>query len=147
MTSVIALMSSFVVGGRVLRRLLIRGRHRMSTSNCRPSQVSTGAPSSRRLIRSVSAVADIVHIARSGRSVDATSMLKASPISVVRFRSWTSSKMRMLVPGSSGSFWSRRVRMPSVTTSIRAFSVITASSRVRYPTSSPRAVPESSAIR
>ena len=33
-------MSSFVVGGRVLRRLLIRGRHRMSTSNCRPSQVA-----------------------------------------------------------------------------------------------------------
>ena len=58
---------------------------------------------SRRAKRAVSAVADIARMRRSGRSVAAASSVNARPRSVVRLRSWTSSKITSPTPGSSGS--------------------------------------------
>ena len=118
----------------------------ISTSNIRPSLATTGA-SSKCVSPSTSGVADIARIRRSGRIVDATSSASARPRSVVRLRSCTSSKMTMPTPGSSGSFWRRRVSTPSVTTSMRVLGPMWRSSRVWYPTSSPTAVRVVDAIR
>ena len=101
----------------------------MSTSNIRPSLVTTGA-SSTRCRPWMSGVADIATITRSGRIVAATSVVNASPMSAVRLRSWTSSKITAATPGSAGSFCSRRVSTPSVTTSIRVAAPMWRSSRV-----------------
>ena len=105
------------------------GNQCTSTSNMRPSLTMTGA-SSRRVSPSTSGVADIAISRRSGRIVDATSSASARPRSVVRLRSWTSSKITSPTPGSSGSFWRRRVRTPSVTTSMRVLAPMCRSSRV-----------------
>ena len=94
-----------------------RGRQRTSTGWVRPSPTTTGAGSpstaSRRANSAVSAVADIAAIRRSGRS-GAASRRRARPRSVVRLRSCTSSNRTAAMPGSSGSRWRRRVRIPSV---------------------------------
>ena len=58
---------------------------------------------SRRAKLAVSAVADMARMRRSGRSVAAASSVSARPRSVVRLRSWTSSKTTSPTPGSSGS--------------------------------------------
>ena len=96
----------------------------------RPSLSITGASSSTATSPAVSGVADIAMIRRSGRIVPATSVSKRQPRSVGRLRSWTSSKITRPTPGNSGSFCSRRVRMPSVTTSIRVSRPMWRSSRV-----------------
>ena len=69
--------------------------------------------------RSPSSVADITTIRRSSRSEACTSSASARPRSADRWRSWNSSNSSAPTPGSSGSSWIMRVRMPSVTTSIR----------------------------
>ena len=111
------------------------GRHRMSTGWVRPSLVITGAGSSPRPItaatRSVSRVADMARMRRSGRSADRASRVKARARSAWRLRSWISSKITIPVPGRDGSCWRRRVRMPSVTTSMRVSRPTWRSSRVR----------------
>ena len=99
------------------------GRQRMSTGWVRPGLVTTGAgpavPPSRTASRVASSVADMASNRRSGRRPSRASRASASARSVCRCRSWTSSKTTSAVPGRLGSAWSRRVRIPSVTTSIR----------------------------
>ncbi|MFD0386914.1 hypothetical protein ACFQ4K_02345 [Tistrella bauzanensis] len=70
-------------------------------------------------------------IRRSGRSACLTSIASASPRSPSRLRSWISSKITAATPSSSGSPWMRRVKMPSVTTSIRVAALTRASRRTR----------------
>ena len=115
--------------GRLPRDGAERGSHCTSMGKVRPSLVITGA-SSNFVSPSVSGVADMAMMRSSGRNSVATSSVSARPTSVVRLRSWTSSKMTQPTPGSSGLFWSRRVNTPSVTTSIRVVAVISRSSRV-----------------
>ena len=69
----------------------------LSTTGAGPSAVA-----SRRANSAVSAVADIAAMRRSGRSVAAASSVNASPRSVVRLRSWTSSKMHEPDAGQLG---------------------------------------------
>ena len=64
-------------------------------------------------------VADIMTMRRSGRSTCCTSRARAKATSAFMLRSWNSSKMITLTPSSVGSVTRRRVRMPSVTTSMR----------------------------
>ena len=78
-----------------------------------------------------SRVADMARIRRSGRSDARASMARARPRSVTRWRSCTSSNTTSAVPGSVGSDCSRRVRIPSVTTSSRVDGPTRRSSRVR----------------
>ncbi|CAB4599595.1 unannotated protein [freshwater metagenome] len=107
------------------------GAHFTSTGNCRPSLVITGVSSpNTRSNPLVSAVADIASTRRPGRSKRRASRAKAKPRSVGRLRSCTSSKITSAVPARLGSFCRRRVRMPSVTTSMRVFAPIRRSSRV-----------------
>ena len=102
------------------RALGPRGRssHRVSTGKLRPSEVRTGAPISS-ATGPASSVADIASRIRSSRSAPATSRHSASPRSAFSDRSWNSSKITAPIPGRSGADCSIRVRMPSVTTSIR----------------------------
>ena len=83
-----------------------RGSQRTSTGNVRPalSTIGAGTPSiaSRRANSAVSAVADIARMRRSGRSVAAASSVNARPRSVVRLRSWTSSKITAADAGQLG---------------------------------------------
>ena len=95
----------------------------------------------------VCAVADIARIFTSEPKVRIASRRNASPRSVGTLRSCTSSKMTIAVPSSVGSFCRRRVRMPSVTTSMRVFGPILRSSRVWYPTVSPAFSPNRNAMR
>ena len=113
-----------------MRSRRCRGTHLMSTGCIRPSLAITGASPSTPTRAAVSGVADIARMRRSGRSVAATSRASANPRSVGRLRSWTSSNTTRPTPGSSGSFWRRRVRMPSVTTSTRVPAPMWRSSRV-----------------
>ena len=132
------------------RCCLPAGAQMMSTGCCRPTLeiIGAGSASPRSLAkRCVSAVADIASTRRSGRRFLRASRQSASPISVGRFLSWTSSKMTKPTPGSSGSFCKRRVRIPSVTTSMRVLGPIWRSSRVWYPTSSPGSCPINEAKR
>ena len=57
-----------------------------------------------------------------------------SPRSAFRLRSWNSSKITQPMPASAESSCSMRVRMPSVTTSMRVSRLTRVSSRVRNPT-------------
>jgi hypothetical protein len=75
-------------------------------------------PASRRRVPA-SSVADITRMRRSGRSAPRASHVSARPRSALRERSWNSSKMTVPMPGRSGASCTMRVRMPSVTTSIR----------------------------
>ncbi len=124
-----------------------RGIHTISTSCIRPSLSITGISPSTATSDWVSGVADMARIRRSGRRVAATSSVSANPMSVGRFRSCTSSKITRPTPGNSGSPCSRRVRMPSVTTSIRVSGPMWRSSRVWYPTVPPTCSPSRLAIR
>ena len=90
---------------------------RRSRRPARPSACRAGGRTA-----AVSAVADMATMRRSGRSVAAASSVRARPRSVVRLRSWTSSKMTRPTPGSSGSCCRRRVSTPSVTHLDRASS-------------------------
>ena len=95
------------------------GRWCVSTGYDLPSLVTTAA-SGRRLRRSPrSRVADIRSSRRSGRRTAWTSRTKARPRSLSRPRSWNSSKITQLTPGSSGLTCSRRRKRPAVTTSRR----------------------------
>ena len=71
---------------------------------------------------------------RSSRRFCWLSMHSASPRSAFRLRSWNSSKMTQPMPASAASSCSMRVRMPSVTTSMRVSRLTRVSSRVRNPT-------------
>ena len=109
------------------------GAQVMSTGCCRPAleMIGAGSPSPKSFAkRSVSAVADIASTRRSVRKFLRASRHNARPTSVGRFRSCTSSKITSPIPGSSGSFCKRRVRIPSVTTSMRVLGPIRRSSRV-----------------
>ena len=112
-----------------------RSSQRVSTGQARPSAVTTGAPPISSATGAASSVADITRSSRSGRSAARTSSASASPRSACSARSWNSSKITQPTPGSSGSDWIIRVRMPSVTTSIAAPG--TASPRMRKPTAPP----------
>ena len=107
-------------GAQVLRHASCAraGGCSMRTGKLRPGLDRRGA-SSHRATRSPSSVADITSRRRSGRSCACTSSASAAPRSPARCRSWNSSKMIAPTPVSSGSSCSRRVRMPSVTTSMR----------------------------
>ena len=121
-----------------------RGSQRVSTGKARPSERMTGA-SSRAATGSASSVADITTMARSGRSAARASHASARPRSAFRLRSWNSSKIRQPTPGKSGSDWIMRVRIPSVTTSIRRPG--TDWPRTRKPTVAPGDSPSVSARR
>ena len=122
------------------------GVWRISTGNIRPALSMSGASSARQ-IASASIVADISTIRRSGRSSDCASRVSASATSLARLRSWNSSKMTTPTPSSAGSSTSIRVRMPSVSTSIRVRADTRLSKRIRYPTVCPTGSPSSAAIR
>ncbi|CAB4612468.1 unannotated protein [freshwater metagenome] len=92
-------------------------------------------------------MADIAKIFTSESKVAIASSKNAKPRSVGTFLSCTSSKITSAVPSSVGSFCKRRVRIPSVTTSMRVLLPIFRSSRVWYPTVSPGFSPSMCAIR
>ncbi|CAB4367529.1 unannotated protein [freshwater metagenome] len=111
-----------------------RGTYRTSIGNVRPSDVTMGASpvssASTWANNCVCAVADMARIFTSVEKVLMASRRNARPRSVGTLRSCTSSKMTSAVPSSVGSFCKRRVRIPSVRTSIRVFAPIFRSSRV-----------------
>ena len=117
----------------------------------RPSDVTIGASplssASTCANNCVCAVADIAKIFTSVENVLIASRRNARPRSVGTLRSCTSSKITNAVPSSVGSFCKRRVRIPSVNTSIRVLAPIFRSSRVWYPTVSPTFSPSMCAIR
>ncbi len=108
-----------------------RGSQRVSTGKARPSAVRTGTPPIRAATGAASSVADMTRSRRSGLSAARTSSASARPRSACSERSWNSSKITQETPGSSGSDWIIRVRMPSVTTSIRVRAEVLASPRIR----------------
>ena len=86
----------------------------------------------------VSIVADIRMIRRSGRRICCAWRVSASAVSAKRFRSWNSSNMIAPMPSSVGSAMSRRVRIPSVSTSICVCGERRESNRMVYPMVCPR---------
>jgi hypothetical protein len=107
-----------------------RGSQRVSTGKARPSAVITGAPPISAATGAASSVADITTSARSGRSARAPPAqgqakvgLQAAFVKFVEDHAPT--------PGNSASDWIIRVRMPSVTTSIRVAAETRASPRMR----------------
>lgn len=96
-----------------------RGSQTVSTGNARPSAVIRGASPISAATGAASSVADIGSSTRSGRRAPRMSSAKARPRSAFSERSWNSSNRMAPTPGNSGSSWIIRVRMPSVTTSIR----------------------------
>ena len=105
-------------------------RYRISTGKLRPAETKRGA-SRKRASRSPSSVADITTKRRSGRTAACTSKHSARPRSLAKLRSWNSSKITAEMPSNSGSSCSRRVRMPSVTISMRVWADILRSKRMR----------------
>ena len=95
----------------------------------------------------VATVADIAITRRSGRSTSRAARVKARPKSVCRCRSWNSSKTTIPTPGKESSDCSRRVSIPSVTTSIRVALPVRRSSLVTYPTVLPTSSPRRADIR
>ena len=69
------------------------------------------------------------------------------PVSAWRLRSWNSSKRTIAYELSAGSCWSRRPRVPSVTTSILVLGPTFVSSLMRYPTVPPTDSPSVVAMR
>ena len=102
----------------------------MSTAKLRPALLKRGA-SNQRAMRSPSRVADMMTRRRSGRRWACTSRASAAPRSPCRCRSWNSSNRIAPIPASSGSSCSMRVRMPSVTTSMRVAADTRDSRRMR----------------
>ena len=92
---------------------------RSSRGWMRPSLSITGAPFNREANRAPSNVADIGTIRRSGRNASCASSASASPKSLSRLRSCTSSNSTADTPVSSGSSCIRRTKIPSVSTSSR----------------------------
>ena len=109
----------------------LRGSQRVSTAKARPCEVTRGASCIRRATGSASRVADMTITTRSSRSAPRSSKVSARPKSACRLRSWNSSKITAPTPGRSGSDWIMRVRMPSVTTSMRVARVTLASPLMR----------------
>jgi hypothetical protein len=108
-----------------------RSSQRVSTGKARPSDEIRGALSSISATGPASSVADITRMRRSGRSAPRASHVSARPRSALRERSWNSSKMTVPIPARSGASCTIRVRMPSVTTSMRVASDTFASPRMR----------------
>ncbi len=127
-----------VSGRRCSRR---GGRYSTSTGWLLPALVSTGASSSSAASGSASSVADITITRRSGLSACCDSRTSARPRSASSERSWNSSNSTAATPPSSGSRWSMRTRMPSVTTSMRVRAETLVSTRVRKPTVVPTGSP------
>ena len=94
----------------------------------------------------ISSVADMTTIRRSPRAFHAC-FASASPTSAYTLRSWNSSTTIVVKPLSSGSCWSRAVRIPSVASSTRVSAPNRRSNRTCHPTSRPSVHPCSSAIR
>ena len=111
-----------------------------STGNIFP-WLSTNGRSSSRHREVASMVADMSTSFRSGRSTSRASRTRASATSVVRLRSWNSSKITTETPSRPGSSVSRRTRTPSVITSIRVDGPTQCSKRIRYPTVLPTGSP------
>ncbi len=95
----------------------------------------------------VATVADMAITRRSGRSTSRAARVKARPKSVCRCRSWNSSKTTIPTPGKESSVCSRRVSIPSVTTSIRVALPVHRSSLVTYPTVLPTSSPRRADMR
>ena len=120
--------------------------HSVSTGNIRPPQLRCTAPSSLE-IDSVSIVADISTIFRSGLSSSALSLAIARAQSQLRLRSWNSSNMSALTPSRVGSSHIILPSMPSVSTSSRVADETLFSKRTLYPTVSPTSSPSMAAMR
>ncbi len=119
-----------------------------SVSGCiRPALSITGAPSISPEKRAPSSVADIATSRRSGRSPACASSASASPKSLSRLRSWTSSNSTADTPARSGSFWMRATKIPSVTTVTRVAAERFESVRVAYPKVWPTGSPAVAAMR
>ncbi|MCW0436572.1 hypothetical protein NB723_001536 [Xanthomonas sacchari] len=106
------------------------GKCAISTGKLRPALDSRGA-SRNCARRSPSSVADITTMRRSSRTCACTSRASARPKSAARWRSWNSSNSSAPTPSSIGSSCSMRVRMPSVTTSMRVRADTLFSKRMR----------------
>ncbi|MCW0450910.1 hypothetical protein NB706_003744 [Xanthomonas sacchari] len=106
------------------------GKCAISTGKLRPALDSRGA-SRNCASRSPSSVADITTMRRSSRTCACTSRASARPRSAARWRSWNSSNSSAPTPSSIGSSCSMRVRMPSVTTSMRVRADTLFSKRMR----------------
>ena len=102
-----------------IRASAARPRWRSSSGQLRPSLSTTGASPIRPEKRVPSSVADIATSRRSGRSAAWASSANASPKSLSRLRSCTSSNSTAEMPASSGSAWMRLTKIPSVTTVTR----------------------------
>ena len=124
-----------------------RRAQRVSTGNILPSAVTTGALPSSCATAAASSVADITRMRRSSRTSACASRHSARPRSALRLRSWNSSKITIATPSSVASRCSQRVRIPSVTTSMRVLLLVRDSSRVRKPTVWPTASPSICAMR
>ena len=111
-----------------------RGSYRTSIGYGRPGTSITGQSSRKAATGPASSVADITRSRRSSRARHAC-RAKASARSAWRLRSWNSSSTIVRKPLSSGSDWSRRVRMPSVATSRRVSLPKRRSKRTCQPTS------------
>ena len=109
----------------------LRPTYRSSTGNIRPCDSTWTSPGMMVAKPATSSVADISNRRRSGRNAARASNVSASAKSESRLRSWTSSNKTPATPASSGSLTSMRVKMPSVTTSMRVAADVRASSRVR----------------
>lgn len=106
------------------------GKCAISTGKLRPALLRRGA-STKPARRSPSSVADIATMRRSSRTCACTSSASARPRSPARWRSWNSSNSSAPTCSSIGSSWISRVRMPSVTTSMRVRAEVLFSKRMR----------------
>ena len=95
----------------------------------------TGASPRSAATRAPSMVADITRRRRSSRKAICTSRASAKPRSASSERSWNSSNSTAATPSSVGSSRMSRVKMPSVTTSIRVLRETLDPNRIRRPTS------------
>jgi len=106
----------------------------------------TAAPSRRSATGPPSSVADITRIFRSSRRARRISRHSASARSACRLRSWNSSKITMATPSRAGLARMRRVRIPSVITSMRVLGETRLSNRMEYPSVRPISSPSVLAI-
>ena len=95
----------------------------------------------------MSSVADMISRRRSSRSAPCASRARARPRSEFRRRSWNSSNSTAPTSFISGSFRMRRVKRPSVITSIRVAAETFRSTRVVRPTVWPSRSPRVDAMR
>ena len=107
----------------------------------------TGASPRSAATRAPSMVADITRRRRSSRKAICTSWASAKPRSASSERSWNSSNSTAATPSSVGSSRMSRVKMPSVTTSIRVLRETLDPNRIRRPTELPTRSPSVCAMR